>query len=187
MKFHATPLPGVLVIEPDVHRDPRGCFLETYHESKYRDGGVPLPFVQDNFSSSVRGTLRGLHVQIIRPQGKLIRVVQGEIFDVAVDIRNGSPTFAEWYGMRLTAESYTQLYIPPGFAHGFCVLSEVGDVEYKCTDLYEPSGELTVRWDDREIGIQWPIETPILSTKDAAGKTLSEIQERLPMYSDAST
>lgn len=182
MKFLPTQLPGVLLIEPDVYRDQRGWFLETYHVQKYQEGGIPLPFVQDNCSSSVCGTLRGLHLQMIRPQGKLIRVIRGEIFDVAVDTRKGSPTFASWVGVGLSGQDFKQLYIPPGFAHGFCVLSDVAEVEYKCTDLYAPGGEVTIRWDDPSIGIQWPIQSPILSAKDAAGKTLADLHDQLPEY-----
>lgn len=182
MKFLPTQLPGVLIIEPDVYRDQRGWFLETYHIQKYREGGIPLPFVQDNCSSSVRGTLRGLHLQINRPQGKLIRVIRGEIYDVAVDTRRGSPTFASWVGVALSGQDFKQLYIPPGFAHGFCVLSDVAEVEYKCTDVYTPGGEVTIRWDDRRIGIQWPLDSPILSAKDAAGKSLDDLWDQLPDY-----
>ncbi|HNP60490.1 MAG TPA: dTDP-4-dehydrorhamnose 3,5-epimerase [Nitrospirales bacterium] len=182
MKFLPTSLTEVLIVEPDVYRDPRGWFLETYHLQKYQEAGIPLPFVQDNCSSSVRGTLRGLHLQRTRPQGKLIRVIRGEIFDVAVDIRKGSPTFASWVGVNLTAEDFKQIYIPPGFAHGFCVLSDVAEVEYKCTDVYAPGGEVTIRWDDPRIGIQWPIERPLLSTKDAAGQLLDDLCDHLPVY-----
>ena len=182
MKFLPTQLPGVLLVEPDVYRDQRGWFLETFHVQKYREGGISLPFVQDNCSSSIRGTLRGLHLQIMRPQGKLIRVIRGEIFDVAVDIRKGSPTFGSWVGVALASQDFRQLYIPPGFAHGFCVLSDVAEVEYKCTEVYAPGGEVTIRWDDRRIGIQWPIERPILSSKDAAGKSLDDLREHLPDF-----
>ncbi len=182
MKFLPTQLPEVLIIEPDVYRDQRGWFLETYHVQKYQEGGIPLSFVQDNCSSSVHGTLRGLHLQKVRPQGKLIRVIRGEIFDVAVDIRRGSPTFASWVGVTLSGQNFKQIYIPPGFAHGFCVLSDVAEMEYKCTDLYAPGGEVTIRWDDPSIGIKWPIECPILSSKDAAGKSLADLCDQLPEY-----
>jgi dTDP-4-dehydrorhamnose 3,5-epimerase len=182
MKFLPTQLPGVLIVEPDVYRDQRGWLLETYHVQKYREAGIPLPFVQDNCSSSVRGTLRGLHFQMIRPQGKLIRVMRGEIFDVAVDTRRGSPTFASWVGVALSGQDFKQIYIPPGFAHGFCVLSDVALVEYKCTDVYMPGGEVTIRWDDPGIGIQWPITCPLLSSKDAAGKSLADLRDQLPDY-----
>lgn len=182
MKFLTTKLPGVLIIEPDVYRDERGWFLETYHAPKYQDGGIPLSFVQDNHSSSVCGTLRGLHAQKSRPQGKLVRVVRGEIFDVAVDIRRGSPTFASWASECLSAENFKQLYVPPGFAHGFCVLSDIAEVEYKCTDVYVPGDEITISWNDVQIGIQWPNDSPILSPKDAAGQSLQVLQGELPDY-----
>ena len=137
MKFIQTELPGVVIVEPDVFRDARGFFLETFHAARYRQGGIPYDFVQDNHSRSVRGTLRGLHAQRTRPQGKLVRAVRGEIFDVAVDIRPGSATFGKWVGGRLSEENFHQIFIPPGFAHGFCVLSELAEVEYKCTDFYD--------------------------------------------------
>lgn len=175
MKILTTGLPGVLIIAPDVYCDERGWFLETYHVQKYQDNGIPLTFVQDNCSSSVRGTLRGLHAQMSRPQGKLVRVVKGEIFDVAVDIQPGSPTFASWQSVLLTEENFKQLYIPPGFAHGFCVLSDMAIVEYKCTDVYVPGDEISISWNDPEIGIDWPIEAPILSQKDAAGQSLHSL------------
>ena len=180
MKFLTTRLPGVLIIEPEVYRDERGWFLETYHAGKYQDGGIPLAFVQDNCSSSVRGTLRGLHAQTAWPQGKLVRVTRGEIFDVAVDIRRGSPTFASWESVTLTAENFKQIYIPPGFAHGFCVLSDVAEVEYKCTNVYTPGDEISIAWNDKDIGIQWPLDSPILSPKDAAGQSLKALWNKLP-------
>jgi dTDP-4-dehydrorhamnose 3,5-epimerase len=182
MKFLPTQLPGVLIVESDVYRDQRGWFVETYHVQKYQEAGIPLPFVQDNCSSSVHGTLRGLHLQLTRPQGKLIRVIRGEIFDVAVDVRRGAPTFASWVGVNLSGQDFKQIYIPPGFAHGFCVLSDVAEVEYKCTDVYAPGGEVTIRWDDPRIAIQWPIERPLLSTKDAAGQLLNDLGDQLPDY-----
>lgn len=182
MKFLPTRLPEVLIVEPDVYRDHRGWFLETYHVQKYQEAGILPPFVQDNCSSSVLGTLRGLHFQMARPQGKLIRVIRGEIFDVAVDIRKGSPTFASWVGVTLSAEDFRQIYVPMGFAHGFCVLSDVAEVEYKCTDVYAPGGEVTIRWNDPHIGIRWPIEQPLLSTKDAAGQVLDDLCDQLPDY-----
>jgi len=182
VRFLPTELPGVVIIEPDVHRDGRGFFLETFHSRKYEEGGVSGPFVQDNHSHSARGTLRGLHAQTRRAQGKLVRAVVGEMFDVAVDIRRGSPSFARWVGVTLSGDNFRQLYIPPGFAHGFCVLSEQVDVEYKCTDFYDPEGELAVAWDDPTIGIAWPIGDPILSPRDRAAPRLEQIQERLPRY-----
>ena len=174
MKFVPTELPGVILVEPDVHRDARGFFLESYHARKYAEGGIPGPFVQDNHSHSVRGTLRGLHAQRRKPQGKLVRAVVGEMFDVAVDIRPGSPTFGRWVGATLSGENFRQLYIPPGFAHGFCVLSERVHVEYKCTDFYDAADEVGVAWDDPAIGISWPIRDPIISAKDRTLPRLSE-------------
>jgi len=182
MKFLPTELPEVIVIEPDVFRDDRGFFLETYHAQKYADAGIPGPFVQDNQSRSVRGTLRGMHAQDRRPQGKLIRVLQGEIFDVAVDIRRGSPTFRRWMSVILSADNFRQCYVPPGFAHGFVVTSDHAEVEYKCTDLYDPGGELRILWNDPEIGIRWPISQPLVSPKDAGGQRLADVTERLPLY-----
>ncbi len=182
MEFHETPLAGVLLIEPDVFRDHRGFFLETYNEDKYGRGGLGARFVQDNHSKSRRGTLRGLHAQLRRPQGKLVRVIEGEIFDVAVDIRRGSPTFGRWFGEVLSAENFRQLYVPPDFAHGFYVLSEIAQVEYKCTDFYDPGGELSVLWNDPGIGIDWRLDAePVLSDKDAAALPLAEIAE-LPRF-----
>lgn len=177
----------MLLIEPKVHSDHRGFFLETYHQAKYRDGGVAVAFVQDNHSRSGRGILRGLHAQGRRPQGKLVRAVEGTIFDVAVDIRQGSPTFGRWTGAELSAESFRQLWVPVGFAHGFCVVSENAQVEYKCTDFYDREDEIAVRWDDPGIGIEWPIDDPVLSEKDAAAPTLAELAAagRLPVYPHA--
>jgi dTDP-4-dehydrorhamnose 3,5-epimerase len=180
VRFVQTDLPGVLVIEPDVHQDPRGFFLETYHAAKYRAGGIEAPFVQDNHSRSIRGTLRGLHLQPGRPQGKLIRVVEGEIFDVAVDVRRRSATFGRWVAVTLSAENFKQCYVPPGFAHGFCVLSQDAQVEYKCTDLYEPASEIGVAWNDPVLAISWPIAQPLLSDRDRRNPTLAELMEKLP-------
>jgi dTDP-4-dehydrorhamnose 3,5-epimerase len=183
VKVHVTPLPGLLLIEPDVHRDTRGYFLETHHQARYAEAGVTGPFVQDNLSHSVRGTLRGLHAQLApRAQGKLVRAVDGEMFDVAVDIRRGSPTFGRWFGTVLSGDNLRQLWIPPGFAHGFCVLSERIHVEYKCTDYYAPEHEVVVRWDDPAIGIAWPAAEPLLSGRDAAAPRLAELGEKLPAY-----
>jgi dTDP-4-dehydrorhamnose 3,5-epimerase len=182
MRFLTTELPGVLIIEPDVYRDARGFFLESYHAQKYLDGGLSLPFVQDNHSFSIRGTVRGLHAQSRRPQGKLLRVIQGEVFDVAVDIRRGSAMFGRWVGIHLSSENFRQCYIPPGFAHGFAVLSESAQLEYKCTDYYDPSDEISVLWDDPEIGIAWPVENPTLSPKDRVAPRLRDLAERLPLY-----
>ena len=184
MRFLTAELPGVVIVEPDVHRDGRGFFLETYHAAKYRDGGIAAVFVQDNHSRSVRHTLRGLHAQQRQPQGKLVRALQGEIFDVAVDIRRGSPSFGRWAGITLSAENFRQCYVPPGFLHGFCVLSEWAEVEYKCTALYDPTDELAVVWHDPEIGIAWPVSEPIVSAKDRAAPRLAEVIERLPQFAD---
>ena len=174
-------LPEVILVEPDVYRDDRGFFLETWREERYREAGIPGPFVQDNHSRSVRGTLRGLHAQVRRPQGKLVRAVRGEIFDVAVDIRPGSPTFGRWAGATLTEENFRQLWVPPGFAHGFCVLSETAEVEYKCTDVYMKEDEIAIAWDDPEIGIRWPerLGEPLLSPRDRAAVSLAAARDRL--------
>jgi dTDP-4-dehydrorhamnose 3,5-epimerase len=182
VKFIPTELPGVVIIEPDVYRDPRGFFLETYHRDRYAEGGVVGPFVQDNHSHSAQGTLRGLHAQTRKPQGKLVRAVQGEVFDVAVDIRRGSPTFARWVGVVLSGENFRQLYIPPGYAHGFCVLSPEVDVEYKCTDVYDPGHEMAISWKDVEIGVQWPVADPVLSGRDAKAPGLRELWDSLPQW-----
>ena len=182
MRFSATTLPGVLVIEPDVHRDGRGFFLETYHAEKYRAAGIDGPFLQDNHSHSAAGTLRGLHLQLRRPQGKLIRAIEGEIFDVAVDVRVGSPTFGRWCGVNLSAENFRQCYVPPGFAHGFCVLSLVAQVEYKCTDVYDPATEIGVAWNDPAIAIAWPVQQPMLSSRDREHPTLARMMDVLPRW-----
>ena len=185
MEFRPTALEGVILVEPDVHGDHRGFFLETYHQQKYAAGGIAGPFVQDNHSKSKRGTLRGLHGQHRTPQGKLVRAVEGEIFDVAVDVRRGSPTFGKWVGEVLSAEGFRQLYVPPGFVHGFCVLSESAQVEYKCTTLYSPADDFCVIWNDPEIAIDWPISDPLLSDKDRSAPTLREIEDQLPIYRSA--
>jgi dTDP-4-dehydrorhamnose 3,5-epimerase len=179
MRFLPTRLPEVILVEPDVFRDSRGYFLETYHQEKYARNGIPGPFVQDNQSLSVRGTLRGLHAQARHPQGKLVWVMEGEIFDVAVDIRPGSPTLGQWVGEILSGENLRQLWIPPGFAHGFCVLSETVRFYYKCTDFYHPEDEIGVIWNDPAIGIDWPIREPLLSPKDRDAPTLAELVQRL--------
>ena len=184
MNFIRTELKGVIIIEPDVHRDPRGFFLESYNLKKYREGGIPEVFVQDNHSRSLRGTLRGLHAQRQRPQGKLVRVIEGEVYDVVVDIRRGSPTFRRWIGIVLSAESFRQVYVPPGFLHGFCVQSETAQFEYKVTDFYDPSDELGVIWNDPDLAISWPIANPILSRKDMALPRLSEVMEKLPVFKE---
>lgn len=185
MKFIETEIAGVIVVEPLIHRDQRGFFLETYHLEKYRAGGIDAVFVQDNHSRSTRGTVRGLHAQLRRPQGKLVRVIEGEIFDVALDIRRGSPTFGKVATVSLSAENFRQFYIPPGLAHGFAVLSEVAQVEYKCTDFYDPSSEISILWNDPALGIEWPLTegvTPILSPKDLAARRLEEVLDLLPAF-----
>ena len=182
MRCIETELPGVLMIEPDVYRDERGFFLESYHADKYAQWGIPGTFVQDNHSRSVRHTLRGLHAQRRHPQGKLIRVVQGEIFDVVVDIRRGSPTFGRWAGMQLSADNFRQCYVPPDFAHGFCVLSAMAEIEYKCTDFYDPGDELRLLWNDPDLRIAWPIGEPVLSEKDRSAQPLAALMDRLPAY-----
>lgn len=186
MKTTPTDLPEVLLIVPDVHRDDRGFFVETYHAARYHEAGLDAPFVQDNHSRSGRGTLRGLHAQIARPQGKLVRVTHGEVLDVAVDIRRGSPSFGRHVSAILTGDGFEQLWIPEGFAHGFCVISETAELQYKCTDFYDPTSELTIAWNDPEIGIRWPIEEPLLSAKDRDAPNLSDCApELLPVYSTA--
>jgi dTDP-4-dehydrorhamnose 3,5-epimerase len=182
LKFTQTELPGVILIDPDVHGDQRGFFLETYHARKYREGGIEVDFVQDNHSRSVRGTLRGIHAQLEHSQGKLIRVVEGEVYDVAVDIRRGSPTFGRFAAARLSESNFRQLYIPPGFGHAFCVTSPVAQLEYKCTEFYDPGSEIAILWSDPEIAIPWPLEEPLLSPRDAAAKPLREFWDALPRY-----
>ena len=173
-------LPGVLVIEPDVREDGRGFFIETYQAERYREHGIVGTFVQDNHSRSIGGTLRGLHLQLRRPQGKLIRVIEGEIFDVAVDVRRGSPAFGRWVGVSLSAANFKQCFIPPGFAHGFCVLSPIAQVEYKCTDFYDPASEIGIAWNDPAIGIAWPVAEPLLSPRDSRHPTLDAVEAQLP-------
>jgi dTDP-4-dehydrorhamnose 3,5-epimerase len=180
-----TDLPGVMLIDPVVHRDARGFFLESYHGEKYREAGIVGPFVQDNHSRSIRKTIRGLHLQVGQhAQGKLVRVIHGEIFDVAVDVRHGSPTFRHWVGMSLSAASFRQCYLPTGFAHGFAVLSDVAEIEYKCTAPYDPQSEIGIVWNDPLLAIEWPFDTPLLSERDQHHPSLTELSERLPVYSD---
>lgn len=183
MNVIETELPGVLIIEPKVFGDARGFFMETYNDARYAEAGLPERFVQDNLSFSARGVLRGLHFQNPQPQGKLVSVLQGEVFDVAVDIRVGSPTFGEWTGVTLSAENKRQFYVPPDFGHGFVVTSETALFSYKCTDYYAPSYEGSILWSDSDIGIEWPIEEPALSEKDRSALPLKEISEDiLPRY-----
>jgi dTDP-4-dehydrorhamnose 3,5-epimerase len=180
VRFEPTAIPEVIRVEPRVFEDARGFFLETYHAGKFAEAGISAPFVQDNHSFSARGTLRGLHMQGVFAQGKLVRCTAGEIFDVAVDARPGSPSFGRWVGETLSAKNFRMLWVPPGFLHGFCVLSETAHVQYKCTELYHPEDELGVIWNDPEIAIAWPIAAPTLSAKDAALPRLREIEARLP-------
>ena len=181
MRVTETSLPGVLLIEPVVHRDGRGFFIETYHADRYREHGIAAPFVQDNHSRSTQGTLRGLHLQVQRPQGKLIHVIEGEIFDVAVDVRRGSSAFGRWVSVNLSADNFRQVYVPPGFAHGFCVISPIAQVEYKCTEVYDPASEIGIAWNDSAIGIAWPTREPRLSARDSTHPTLAELHDRLPV------
>jgi len=180
MRVLPTSLPGVLIVEPDVYRDPRGFFLETYHADRYRGLGIEGPFVQDNHSRSVAGTLRGLHLQVGKPQAKLVRVLSGEIYDVAVDVRRGSPTFGQWTGTTLSADNFKQCYIPGGFAHGFCVLSPAAEIEYKCTDTYRPADEIGIIWNDPDLAIAWPVGDPLLSDRDRRHPVLANLHDRLP-------
>jgi dTDP-4-dehydrorhamnose 3,5-epimerase len=169
MKTIATAIPDVIIIEPQVFEDERGFFMETWNQKTFTDNGIDAAFVQDNHSKSPQGTLRGLHYQIKHTQGKLVRVIAGEVFDVAVDIRKSSPTFGKWIGVTLSAQNRRLLWIPPGFAHGFYVTSESAEFTYKCTDFYSPKHERSIRWDDPDISIDWPIPagiTPLLSPKD---------------------
>ena len=175
MDVESTALPGVLLVKPRVFGDDRGFFLETYNETRYREAGIDVSFVQDNHSCSRQGTLRGLHFQTTNVQDKLVWAIQGEIFDVAVDVRRSSPHFGKWVGARLSAENKHQLFVPKGFAHGFCVLSETAEVMYKCSDVYAPGAEGGILWNDPTLNIDWPIKEPILSPKD----------EVLPRFEDA--
>jgi len=178
MNVIETALPGVVIIEPKVFGDHRGFFLESYQEERYREAGIDAAFVQDNHSRSARGVLRGLHFQKTRPQGKLVRVTRGEVFDVAVDIDPASPTFGQHVSVLLNDENNRQFYVPPGYAHGFCVVSEIADFQYKCTDYYDPSDEGGLLWNDPDIAIDWPIDEPRLSEKDQHNPRLSEFAKR---------
>ncbi len=181
MKVTATDLPGVLIVEPRAFGDARGFFLETFQAERYAAVGIRGPFVQDNLSRSAKGTLRGLHYQQPRPQGKLVQVLRGAVWDVALDVRRGSPHFGAWVGVELSEENRRQMWIPPGFAHGFCVLSDGADFFYKCTDFYAPDCERAIRWDDPGLGILWPVASLLISAKDGAAPSLSEATE-LPLY-----
>ncbi len=183
MKVEHTELPEVLLIKPDVFGDGRGFFLEAWNQQRFAEHGLKMHFVQDNVSFSRRGILRGLHFQNPHLQGKLVHVLDGEVFDVAVDIRLGSPHFGRWVGVHLSADNHWQLYVPEGFAHGFCVTSETALFAYKCTDLYQPKAEFSVRWDDPDLAIAWPVPSPSLSVKDQAGLNLKDIpRQALPLY-----
>ena len=183
MKVIETSLPGVLVFEPEAFTDDRGFFIESWHLERYSEAGIELPFVQDNVSFSKKGVLRGLHYQHPQSQGKLVQALLGEVFDVAVDIRKNSSSFGKWVGQILSCENHMQMYIPPGFAHGFCVLSEPALFAYKCTDFYCHDAEGTVLWNDPDIGIAWPVEKPTVSDKDSTAQSLKDIpSERLPVF-----
>ncbi|NUR22713.1 dTDP-4-dehydrorhamnose 3,5-epimerase [Frateuria sp.] len=183
MKVTETSLPGALVIEPQVFGDARGFFYESYNEAKYREVGIDRRFVQSNVSRSAKGVLRGLHYQWPNPQGKLVSVIEGEVYDVAVDIRHGSPTFGRWAGVMLTADNHRHFWIPEGFAHGFCVVSEFATFSYQCTALYDREGDAGIRWNDAEVGIDWPVSAPLLSDKDTRAPFLKDVPaERLPIY-----
>jgi len=186
MKVETTALPGVLLFQPPVFRDGRGFFRETWREERYRDAGITRPFVQDNVSLSGRGVLRGLHFQEPHPQGKLVSALRGSVWDVAVDVRAGSPTFGRWVGYTLSEENGWQLYVPEGFAHGFVVTSDEALFAYKCTDVYHPEAEATVRWDDPDLAIPWPTDSALVSERDQRGTPLRDVPpERLPRYPGA--
>lgn len=183
MKVTETKLPGVIIVEPKVFGDSRGFFQETWQKARYENIGIKETFVQDNLSFSTRGVLRGLHFQNPNSQGKLVSVFQGEVFDVAVDIRVDSPTFGQWSGVHLSGENHRQLWVPPGFAHGFCVLSDTAYFMYKCTDVYNPLAEGGILWNDPDIGIEWPLKEVTLSDKDKVYPRLRELKsEKLPVY-----
>ena len=173
MHVETTPLPGVLIVHPPLFRDDRGFFLEVWRQDRFQAAGIPDVFVQDNQSRSGAGTLRGLHWQWRKPQAKLVRVLSGRIFDVVVDVRRGSPHFGQWFGLEISAEDFTSLYVPVGYAHGFCVLSETADVAYKCSEIYDPGGEAGLIWNDPTVGIDWPIASPTLSPRDLQHPTLN--------------
>ena len=175
MRFEPSPLiPEVILLQPEVFEDGRGFFMEMYHQGKFTQGGIPQTFVQDNRSRSRQGTIRGLHYQVEHPQGKLVWALAGEVFDVALDIRRGSPTFGKWVGTLLSGENRKGLYVPPHFAHGFCVLSNEAEIFYKCTDFYAQEHERCIRWDDPDVAVDWPIQNPILSPRDASAPLLKD-------------
>lgn len=182
MKVTETALPGVLILQPEVYRDDRGYFIETFREANLAAVGIDYRFIQDNLSVSKQGALRGLHLQHPHGQAKLVYAVSGSVFDVCVDVRVGSPAFGKWFGQKLCAEEGTQLLIPPGFAHGFCALTETATFAYKCSEVYSPESQLTVAWNDPKIGIDWPVSSPLLSAKDAEALPLFELIDRLPRF-----
>lgn len=183
MKVIETRLPGALILEPQVFGDARGFFYESYNKSKYHEAGIVADFVQSNVSRSAKGVLRGLHYQWPNPQGKLVSVLEGEVYDVAVDIRHGSATFGQWAGVMLTADNHRHFWIPEGYAHGFCVLSEFATFSYQCSALYDAKADAGIRWNDADIGIDWPLSTPLLSDKDAKAPLLKDVPvDRLPLF-----
>jgi dTDP-4-dehydrorhamnose 3,5-epimerase len=183
MKINKTPIDDLLILEPDIYKDGRGFFLETFHEQRYKELGIKNHFVQDNLSFSSKGILRGLHFQYQHPQAKLVQVLSGEVFDVAVDIRQGSPTFGKWFGLLLSQDNLFQMLIPEGFAHGYCVISETAIFAYKCSDFYSPIDEGGLLWSDPDIGIEWPVSNPVLSQKDSRLPLLSEFPKEWQTFS----
>lgn len=183
MRVVASALPGVVVVEPLVHQDSRGLFFESFHQVKFSEAGIRAQFVQTNVSRSAKGVLRGLHYQWPHPQGKLVNVLEGEVYDVAVDIRRGSPTFGQWVGVVLTSDNHRHLWIPEGFAHGFCVLSEYATFTYQCTTFYDPTADASIRWNDGQISVDWPVSNPLISDKDAKAPYLADVTaNRLPTF-----
>lgn len=183
MKVIETKLPGALILEPKVFGDSRGFFYESYNKASYREAGITADFIQSNVSRSAKGVLRGLHYQWPNPQGKLVSVLEGEVYDVAVDVRRDSPNFGQWEGVMLTADNHRHFWIPEGFAHGFCVLSEFATFTYQCTALYDAAADAGIRWNDAAIGIDWPLSDPLLSDKDARAPLLANVaQDRLPVF-----
>jgi dTDP-4-dehydrorhamnose 3,5-epimerase len=176
-RFIPTELPGLTLVEPRVFEDARGFFMETFHSQRFHEAGLPTRFVQDNHSRSIGGTLRGLHYQLRHPQGKLIRCTRGEVFDVAVDLRLDSPTLGRWFATTLSESNRRQVYVPPGMAHGLCIVSDVAEVVYKCTELYDPDDERTIAWNDPQLGIAWPLASPLLSAKDRRGLSFAAAEK----------
>ena len=183
MKVIETALPGALILEPKVFGDSRGFFYESYNKASYREAGITSDFIQSNVSRSAKGVLRGLHYQWPNPQGKLVSVLEGEVYDVAVDVRRGSPTFGQWAGVMLSADNHRHFWIPEGFAHGFCVLSDFATFTYQCTALYDAAADAGIRWNDAAVGIDWPLSDPLLSDKDAKAPLLADVaSDRLPVF-----